>query len=119
MATAWNVWYGDALIRPRFAAVDLELGRGLDYIRNGCARSWDVWRSDAPVVGARAVLRWNDRVRLKRQVTLNGGAVVLAVGREGVVTRAQRQGRVGVRVGDNNWSTDEADEVLDLVGGQR
>eukprot|EP00665_Eupelagonemidae_sp_cell47_P013360 gene13360-biopygen12962 len=89
-------------------------------IRNGCAQSWQVWRSDAPLVGARTTLRKDDRVRLKRAVSLNGGAVVVAAGREGVVTRPPRgKACVRVQVGDNEWSEDEADDVLELLGGQR
>eukprot|EP00665_Eupelagonemidae_sp_cell47_P013361 gene13361-biopygen12963 len=79
-----------------------------------------VWRSDAPLVGARTTLRKDDRVRLKRAVSLNGGAVVVAAGREGVVTRPPRgKACVRVQVGDNEWSEDEADDVLELLGGQR
>eukprot|EP00666_Eupelagonemidae_sp_cell4sb_P017670 gene17670-8712_t len=52
-------------------------------------------------------------------VSLNGGAVVIAVGWEGVLVRALRHGRVRVQVGDNEWSEDEADDVLELIGGQR
>eukprot|EP00666_Eupelagonemidae_sp_cell4sb_P001031 gene1031-14084_t len=120
VATLCNVVYADALNRPHFAGEDLDEGRGLDALRHQCARAWEVWRNDVPSVpGAPERLRRNDRVRTKSDVSLNAGAVIVAAGREGVVTRGPRDGRVRVRVGDREWSEDEAEDVLELLGGQR
>eukprot|EP00666_Eupelagonemidae_sp_cell4sb_P001860 gene1860-22049_t len=110
VATFCNVAYADGLNRPHFAREDLHEGRGLDSLRVDCARTWVVWRSDAPR---------KDRVRRKREVSLNGGAVLLAVGREGVVARGLRDGRVRVQLGAHEWSEDEAEDVLELCAGQR